>query len=226
MKKLGLVFVICFFVSLTTLAQTRIGFRGGLQLADMRNEPDDRTGLTDETKMLFGYQAGVVFDHSFNKLVFFQPGVLISSKGSKIEETIINTTTVIKNNPLYIEVPLLFGLRLGLQNLKLFGMAGPYLSYGISGKNSIKTTNNTNNTVILEAENSIRWGEQTTLSEPKDLRRFDMGLTVSAGVELGNMQIGAFYSPGFVNISPEGSSRKLYNTTVGIQTTLLLGDVD
>jgi hypothetical protein len=87
MKKISVLFALLltsFFVS----AQTRFGVKGGLQLADMRNKPDDRTGLTDETKMLFGYQVGVVLDYSFNKVLFFQPGLQINSKGSKIEQSI------------------------------------------------------------------------------------------------------------------------------------------
>lgn len=228
MKKFSLLILLCLISSLFASAQTRIGFRGGLQLADMRNKPDDRTNLTDETKMLFGYQAGVVLDYSFNKVMFFQPGILYNSKGSKIEETVtilgISSTTIYRLNPQYIEMPLMFGVRFGLQNLKLFGMAGPYLAYGIGGKSYFKNT--TSGVVTLETEESIKWGEKTSLTEPRDLRPFDLGLSFSAGIELGNTQISLFYSPSFTNISPEGSSRKLYNTTIGIQTTLLLGNRD
>ena len=227
MKKFLFLFALCLVCNLFASAQTRIGIRGGLQLADMRNQPDDRTNLTDETKMLFGYQVGVVLDYSFNNVLFFQPGLLLNSKGSKviIRNNLLNTTTTIKNNPMYAELPLLFGVRFGLQNFKLFGMAGPYLAYGFAGKNYFKLESPIPAS-NQESESSIKWGDKTSLSDPRDLRPFDMGLTVSAGVEMNNLQIGAFYSPGFVNISPEGSGGKLYNTTIGIQTTFLLGNRD
>jgi len=223
MRKFSFLLTCFLLIGLVASAQTRIGIRGGLQLADMRNQPDDRTNLTDETKMLFGYQVGVVLDYSFNNVLFFQPGLLLNSKGSKIilKDNLNLTTTTIKNNPMYAELPLLFGV----QNFKLFGMAGPYLAYGFAGKNYFKLESPIP-ALNQESESSIKWGDKTSLSDPRDLRPFDMGLTVSAGVELNNLQIGAYYSPGFVNISPEGSRGKLYNTTIGIQTTFLLGNRD
>jgi hypothetical protein len=230
MKKLSILSVLL-LVTFGASAQFRLGLRGGLQLADMRNKPDKRDGLTDQTKMLLGYQAGVVFDNSFGKILFFQPAIQINSKGSKVTETVsaggVTTTTTIKNNPMYVEVPLMLGVRFGLQNLKIYGMAGPYLAYGIAGKNtSTEVINGGTTTVLFDTSESIKWGNETTLSAPANLRRFDMGLTVAAGVELRNMQIGAYYSPGFVNISPDNSGRQLFNTTIGIQTTLLFGDKD
>lgn len=227
MRNFGLLLTFCFLISLFASAQTRIGIRGGLQLADMRSKPDDRSGLTDETKMLFGYQAGVVLDYSFNNVLFFQPGLLVNSKGSKlvIMDNLLNTTTTFKNNPIYAELPLMFGIRIGLENFKLFGMAGPYLAYGFAGKNYFKFESPVP-ALNTESEGSIKWGDETSLSNPKDLRRFDMGLSFAAGVELRNTQISLYYNPGFVNISPEGSGRKLYNTTIGLQTTLLFGNKD
>ena len=223
MKKFGFLFALSLICSLFASAQTRIGLRGGLQLADMRSQPDDRTNLTDETKMLFGYQAGVVLDYSFNKVMFFQPGLLINSKGSKTisRNNLLNTTTTTKNNPMYAELPLMFGVRFGLQNLKIFGMAGPYLAYGFAGKSSSKTENPFPSP-STESEGSIRWGNESS----DDLRPFDLGLSFSAGIELGNTQIGLYYNPGFTNILPEGKNGKLYNTTIGIQATLLLGNRD
>ena len=227
MRKSGLLLTFCFLMSLFASAQTRIGIRGGLQLADMRSQPDDRSGLTDETKMLFGYQAGVVLDYSFNKFMFFQPGLLVNSKGSKlvIRNNLLNTTTTFKNNPIYAELPLMFGLRFGFENFKLFGMAGPYVAYGFAGKTSFKFESSIP-ALNTESEGAIKWGEETTLSDPRDLRRFDMGLSFAAGIELRNTQISLYYNPGFTNISPEGSGVKLYNTTIGVQTTLLLGSRD
>lgn len=222
MRKFGFLFILCLISSLLASAQTRIGLRGGLQLADMRSQPDDRTKLTDETKMLFGYQAGVVFDYSFNKVMFFQPGLLVSSKGSKIilRDNFLNTTTTSKKNPIYAEIPLMFGVRFGLQNLKIFGMAGPYLAYGFAGKNYFKFESPIP-AFNVETEGSIKWGNESS----DDLRPFDLGLGFSAGVELRNMQIGLYYNPSFTNIS-NNNSIKLYNTTIGIQATLLLGNED
>lgn len=222
MKKYICVFIAILVVQSSIFAQLRIGVRGGLQLADMRNQPDDRTGLDDETKMRLGYQLGLVFDYSLNNVIFFQPAIQINSKGSKVVETnnILNTKYTFQNSPLYVDVPLLLGLRFGLKGLKVFGMGGPYLAYGVGGKNYSRLDTPLGYT---ESETAIRWGNTTTLSAPKDLRPFDLGLVVSAGVELTNLQIGLHYTPSFTNIAPDGSGRKLYNTVIGINATLLFG---
>lgn len=227
MKNYVILLAICLTTSFTLEAQTRIGLRGGLQLSDIRSQPDDRAGLDDETKMRMGYQLGVVLDYSFNKVLFFQPGLLLNSKGSRViyTDNLLGTKTTIQNNPIYVEMPLLLGFRLGLENFKLFGVAGPYMAYGVAGKSSFKFESPIP-AFNVNSEGAIKWGSETSPSDPRDLRRFDMGLTIGAGVELRNTQIGLYYSPGVFNISPEGSSGKLYNTLIGIQATLLIGDRD
>jgi hypothetical protein len=116
-------FYICFALLLGVVnlasAQLRVGVRGGFQLADMRNKPDDRTGLDDDTKMRLGYQLGLVFDYSFNNIIFFQPAIQINSKGSKLVETnnVLGTKFTFQNSPLYVDVPLLLGLRFWLEGL-------------------------------------------------------------------------------------------------------------
>jgi hypothetical protein len=222
-KKIGLGIIIL-LMSVSVYAQ-RVGIRGGLQFNDMRNEPDNSQGLSQTKSLLFGYNVGIVFDNRINDIFFFQPGILLTSKGSKTEESItgggITSTSTYKFNPLYIEVPFMLGIRIGTERFKVFGMAGPYLAYGIAGKSSFK--NVVNNTPIIESNEAIKWGNKSSLTDAKELRRFDMGLSFSAGVEIKNLQLGAFYSPGLFNISPDGNGRKLYNTSVGINATLLLG---
>ncbi|WP_448529136.1 porin family protein [Raineya sp.] len=219
-------FYICFALLLGVVnlasAQLRVGVRGGFQLADMRNKPDDRTGLDDDTKMRLGYQLGLVFDYSFNNIIFFQPAIQINSKGSKLVETnnVLGTKFTFQNSPLYVDVPLLLGLRFGLKGFKIFGMGGPYLAYGVGGKNYSRLDTPVGYT---ESETKIRWGNTTTATDPKDLRPIDLGFVVSAGVELSNLQIGLHYTPGFTNIAPDNSGRKLYNTVIGLNATLLFG---
>lgn len=231
-KSLFFVSVIVSVLSLNfTFAQFRLGLRGGAQLTDMRNKPDDRSNLDDVTKLQFGYQLGVVFDYSLNNVLFFQPAIQLNRKGLKLEEKYqsLNLQYTFQSTPLYVEVPFLVGIRFGVKELKLFGMAGPYVAYGIGGKNTTELKNLNNNTFIYQNESAIRWGDKNTIGDPKDLRPLDFGLTVSAGLEFNNFQIGAFYSPGFTNIAPDGSAflgvsnRKIYNTAVGINATIFFG---
>lgn len=200
-------------------AQLRVGLRGGLQVADMRTKPDNRT-VEEISKLQFGYQLGLVLDYSFNNVIFIQPALQINSKGSKIIQTnnIMNNKLTIQNTPLYIDIPLLLGVRLGVQGLKIFGMGGPYIAYGIGGKKSARFET-LSGSLITESKSSIEWGNEPS----SDLRPLDMGFVVSAGVELGNLQIGLHYTPGFTNIAPDNSGRKLYNSSLGLNATLLLG---
>ncbi len=220
MRKYFICCIVFFIFALNfSSAQLRVGIRGGLQVADMRTKPDDRT-VEEISKLQLGYQLGLVLDYSFNNVIFIQPALQINSKGSKIIQTsnTPNTKLTIQNMPLYVDIPLLLGVRFGVQGLKIFGMGGPYVAYGIGGKR-LARTETLSGSLITESKSSIYWGNESS----SDLRPLDMGFVVSAGVELSNLQIGLHYTPGFINIAPENSGRKLYNSTLGINATLLLG---
>ena len=83
-----------------TNAQLRIGILGGLHQSDVKetnqlpNNSKLQQGYSPRTGVHFGFIADLPF--SKNSPLFFQPGVMITSKGRKYADSV-----VVSNQPLY-----------------------------------------------------------------------------------------------------------------------------
>ena len=119
----------------------------------------------DETKALPGFTMGVGADYAFNENWYFQPGVMITSKGYKVKESGEKFTA----RPIYLDIPILAAYKFDItDNTKFVINAGPYLAIGLGGK-------------VKED------GDNCKIFDDKggDWKRFDLGLQWGVGVELG-----------------------------------------
>ena len=129
---------------------------------------------SEDSKSLLGLQLGVVGDYFFTENIFANTGLLYSMKGAKYKNG--NTTTKFPIH--YLEIPINVGYKADLGNdLAFFAQAGPYLGFGI-------------------AADDFKFG-----SGPGELKRFDIGFNVGAGIEYNKFQFGATYGYGFANIA-------------------------
>lgn len=224
MKNLFKLLVVLFVLTITTdsFAQ-RFGIRAGAVMTNMLMEDDDDT-YSDDYKLKPGFTVGVVGEIPFSDMFFFEPGLMLTTKGFKFEseETVMGQTfkTEGSMNPLYIDIPLNFKVAGEVaDNVKLYGIAGPYFGLGIGGNSKAKVE-------VLgvseEMDEEIKWGSEV---EEDDLKMFDYGVTIGGGVEFGPVQAGLFYSLGLANISPytEGGA-KIANRTMGLTVTWFFGE--
>ena len=85
----------------------------------------------DETKALPGFTMGVGADYAFNENWYFQPGVMITSKGYKVKYAGEKVTV----RPVYLDIPILAAYKFDItDNTKFVINAGPYLAIGLGGK--------------------------------------------------------------------------------------------
>lgn len=161
-----------------------------------------------------GFHAGVIADFSISDNVFVQPGILVSQKGFRIEESVMGFTIKNTTSLLYAEIPVNIGYRLELgDNAKLYFMAGPYVGYGITGKSKTQVTGSPSETEDVE------WG-----NEAGELKRLDFGVNAGAGVEISNILIGAQYGLGLSNNIAEGDKDNSFkNAVIGISLGYLFG---
>lgn len=172
MKKLFLVAVLAFGVTLTTSAQ-KLGF--GVELGgNLSNIHSEATVLSstvkETTDMKLGFQVGAFADYSITDNLFVKAHLLFITKGGKdvVEVGSIKTTTT--NNPMYIALPVVAGFGFDLGGMKPFVNAGVYAAYGIGGKVTTKVTG------PVETENSVDFFGD-------NVDGFDFGVRVGAGVE-------------------------------------------
>ena len=210
MKKIGKVLFFSFLtlISVQTFAQ-KIGIQGGINLANMLVEDDEATYSEDFT-MNLGYNAGVTFELGLGKLLSLEVGAMADTKGFKWE---LDGGTM-KANVLYADVPVLLKVGPQLGPLKVFGAAGPYIGYGITGK------------LIAIPDEGSKETEDIEFGDTQDdyLKRLDYGAKFGVGAEVMGITIGAYYSLGLANISPvtEGGA-KINHKVISVSLGYKLG---
>ena len=183
---------------------------GGLNLANVSITDD---GKVDEAKMLTSFQVGVIGDFHLGSIVYLQPGILYTGKGSKTQSGDPSSANYSKatSNPMYIEVPVNLVFKTpAVKNTRFFFGAGPYLGIGVAGK--IKNEGKVlgiayNNERDIEFSND----DPTTLEYEEGagfgiIKRFDYGLNGTAGIEGKNMTFSANYGLGLAKLQSGSNS--------------------
>jgi len=211
MKKFIVTILPSFFILLTSNAQKSTAIlRGGVNLANVSITDD---GRIDDAKALASFQVGFIGDINIAEFFAFQPGLLVSGKGSKTQTGSETDANYFKatSNPIYIEVPLNFVFKAPLgSDTKFFAGAGPYLGIGVAGKN--KTEGKIFGTAF-SSEKNIEWSDDDpgTLDYEEGagfgiMKRFDYGLNGTAGFETKNVVISANYGLGLAKLQSGSNS--------------------
>jgi hypothetical protein len=192
MKKYLFLFLLMLVLgSAVTAQEIRPGILGGINFQNLNGE--DETGDKLENELIIGFHAGVNVLIPISPEIFFQPGVLFSTKGAKVNDILVDVSYKLS----YIELPLniVYRGQLG-NNFVLLGF-GPYLGYAVGGN-------------LLLEDDIKRKIEFKNVIEPGDpvltpyLKSFDAGANIFAGYELEN---GFFFQLnaqlGLMNINPE-----------------------
>src|SRR5947209_5521961 len=126
-----------FFAAISANAQSGFRIQAGLNLA---NVSVTNNGRVNEANQLTSYQVGLVGDLHLASILYLQPGILYTGKGSKVQNGDESSLNYYKatSNPFYLEVPVNLVAKLPLGgDLKLFAGAGAYAAMGINGKNKV-----------------------------------------------------------------------------------------
>jgi len=229
MNKKVLLSALMILAAVSAMSQTRLGIRGGLNLA---NVTIDKSGNTDESKMLPSFNAGLFADVPLAVGFALEPGLMLTGKGSKVHtsSSVLNTDMETRLNPLYLEVPLNFVGKVPLGNdTHLLLGAGPYAAFGIGGK--VRTVG----TFLgqdVDDKSDIKWDDDTPFNEDDKnqgwdkLKRFDYGANFLAGFQFGNAMVTANYGLGLAKINSGGDNdadQKNKNRVFSISLGFLLG---
>ena len=149
------------------------------------------------TRADYGYNFGLTYDYGINDRLGLQVAGLISKKGYRADVDLLGSLVrgFVDIDLMYIDIPLQLKYNIDLANDKKFFLsAGPYLSYGFSGKESMGVK-------ILGLggglDSDLIWGGSTDLIE-----RTDYGLVGGLGIDLGQVDLGLQYRFGLANLNP------------------------
>lgn len=187
--------------------------KGGLNLSNMLIKDDDGTRRED-MKNKIGFHFGITSVFPISKTVDFETGLLLSTKGFRISDKKINNGITYEDkgsvNLLYIDIPLTAKTYYNIGASRIYGVFGPYLGVGLSGKSKSESIS-INGTESDEQD--VNWGSGVS----DDIKRLDFGLTVGAGMEINSVLIGLSYNLGLANISGVNDNvQKINNKVLGL----------
>lgn len=214
MKSMGkflLVLAIMVAMSFSVRAQNedtnpvQFGIRGGVNLSNFGGSDikvDNNTKLNDKTALV-GYMAGLTVDYRLATNLYLQSGLDLTTKGAKYSSNIAGANISLKSTPMYLQLPVHLAVKLPLDaGCKLVLGAGGFASYGIGGKVKGEGT---------IGSISIK-GNDSDFFTANTFKRFDYGVGINAGVEIGVLTLGAGYDLGLANIAQ--NSLKIGSVTI------------
>jgi hypothetical protein len=202
--------------------------KAGVNLANVSVADD---GNVDDANMLTSFQVGITGDVHLASILYLQPGIFFTGKGSKLEigRPTENFYAKQTTNPFYIEVPVNFVIKLPFNDESHFFFgAGPYGAIGIAGKAEtdrkvLNFTSHTENNIEFSNDDPSTFGEEegTGLGV---LKRFDYGLNGVVGVEGKSLVLSAGYGLGLAKLqsgsnssSDNNNKHRVLNFTVGFK---------
>ncbi len=201
MKKL-LAIALC--AGMFTTAKSQVYVQGGVNLANITK---NKSGGTSNNNLLTTFNAGILGRFNLSDALDLETGLLLDGRGSKTNNYLTSSTDdnykKAKFNPLYLEVPLNLVVRFPLEKkTNVFINAGPYVAMGIAGKSKIETkvfgqtTTSTSNIKFTSTDPTA--DNQASYDR---LKRFDYGVNVGAGVDLGKLLLKVNYGLGLEKIN-------------------------
>ena len=191
------------FVALTMAAQTKVTWSMELGLG-MSSWMGKDAG---DSSPLFNQKVGVGIDVPLSGLVSFQTGLYWASKGASIDEYFEwdNTQSVVNKhvNQNYFEMPLLAAFHVGTAaNFDMVFTAGPYLAYGVNGKQNIDFDDLT---VSYSTFSESKIKDKIT----PGLRRFDAGVMAGVALDFKRWTVGLDGEFGCCKLASNSKKRNL-----------------
>ena len=162
--------VLTTFFTTTIFAQskTSFGIRAGVNFQNLNGKDGNDVKL--ENKLKIGFNVGVNAEIPVGIDFYLQPGLLISTKGAKID-IVDGSNNDASINLSYIELPVNFIYKPALGEGRMVLGFGPYAAFAVGGKTKFGS----------DAGNDIEFGDL-----PGETKRFDAGANLLAGYEFSN----------------------------------------
>lgn len=185
-----------------------VGVKAGLNVSNVDMEYFD-------TDAKASYRFGVVTEYDLRKSFFLRSGLDVNSKGFKSELTtmgdingdgLLGDYGVLKSswNMVYLQLPVMVGYKIDLNEFKINFVAGGYFSYGIGGKVTSRF-NGFLATPSGQQEDYAEKAKDNTFSSDL-LKRFDAGLLGGVGAEYKSLTFNLGYEYGLSDISQGATS--------------------
>ncbi|WP_372948726.1 porin family protein [Mariniphaga sp.] len=152
-------------------AKTSFAVLGGLNFQNLNGK--NATGNQLDNDLMLGYHVGVNVQIPVAPEFYFQPGLMLSTKGTK------NSEFADKLSLMYLEMPLNFMYKAALGTGHFMLGFGPYLAYGVGGKATWESGSG-------EVKYDVKFKKEDNSSSATEVyyKPFDAGGNIFAGYEL------------------------------------------
>lgn len=214
MKKIILLFLMAAMIGVTYAQEISFGLKGGVNMSNIYGE-----GAKD-TRMKFGYQAGVAVDYELVPNVAIQSGLFLVTKGYyhptfEVDKTVgdikIKGRFDRTSNAMYLQLPVHLAYKVDVApEMRLVLHAGPYVAYGVGGKVTTKAFKGIAGNVPSEMQGAVdavlkeldkNSVEMKTFDKETGLKPFDAGVGVGIGAEFGSILVDLGWDMGLLNIT-------------------------
>ncbi len=199
---LSFLLILIFSSSVAIAQDMRCGIFGGINFQNLNGK--NSSGDKLEYNLITGFHAGANAQIPIAPEIYFQPGLIFSTKGS-IDK---NASSELKYKLNYLELPLDIVYKGLLGKGHVFLGFGPYISYAVGGK-----------IIIGSDKTNIEFKNTYVTGDPVNgvFKRIDAGAGIFAGYELEN---GVFLQLntdlGLLKINPEIDQLSVKNTGFGL----------
>jgi hypothetical protein len=173
-------------VAVSVSAQIKLDGVVGLNFANQTYSNGSESESGDSKT---GLKLGVTGDYSLSDYLSLRAGLVFSQKGESETKCTLN----------YLQIPINAVGRYKVNDeISVFGLAGPYLAFALSGKRG-------------DPSHSIKFG-----SSADKWNALDFGLTLGAGVEYKLFSLRLEYDLGLGNLYNDSGDYSLKNSSFGI----------
>ncbi len=207
------------------MSAQKFGVRTGANLTKLKisNVPSEFEEYQSDHRLKPAFHLGITTEFSLYGNLFIESGLLLSVKGSKMNQAIelvgepYEASGTI--NPLYLEIPLELKRYFQVRDNKIFTAIGPYFAYGIGG--DFKLDSNFMG-VEQSTEEPISWGNDIAENTLKNL---DYGMSMGLGMQIKQMQVGLRYAFGLADLNPDTNEESSIarNQNLNLSLTYYLG---
>lgn len=207
-------FCLLYLISINSYSQVRFGLKLGPNIAYANFKGDGASAYEDFRELLVKYHFEGICILPVNETFKFRLGLGVHAKGHKSVETVNSINNIVEITPIYLQIPIIASY----VNDKFHIGAGPYFSFGLSGKYIEKEEGGGVPSKIIR-DGSIVFGNTID----SDLRNLDAGLQLEAGFTIKyDWIISGAYNIGLINFypaplaDPDGISGKFNSFSISI----------
>ncbi|KAA9340670.1 porin family protein [Adhaeribacter soli] len=227
-------------LSFQSFSQVKLGLKAGANISTFGydfKDSEEETLSNDITKNKIGYHVGLAAEFGFTDNLSLQSGLIWTNKGAKYDYSLSEDGVEMeikgKTSLNYLEIPL--NLTYKISNFQI--QAGPYVAYGIGGKEELESkftfmgeTDTDKDDADVKFKNTV---EESDFDEENTTfyRALDLGLNFGIGYMAGPVLLNANYSLGMSNLTPDfdgddddsADDSKIKNRVIGISATYFFG---